>query len=578
MNNFLRLWSFLRPKRKLQLFILVLLMFISAFAELVSIGAFIPFVTALTNPEQVLKAPYLEKIFYYFQVLNLGSLFYVLAFLFSFAVLFSLIVKVFVVFFQSRICYSIGHELSVDIFSKALHQPYITHISRNSSDIITSLANRVNVIVNQIVIPLLTIFSSLLVLIVLLAGLLYYQTSLTLLSFSFFGFIYFLILYFTRKKIKLYSIIQAAKENFLIMSLQEALGGIRDILLDGSQEVYIKRYKKNDFNLRRVQSNIQILTLSPRYLIESLGLIFLCFLALFIFEGGNKSVKNIGVLAVLALVAQRLLPLLQQVYASVIAIRSNYATLLETLKLLNPLILKGLNDGQSLKFNFQIKVVEVSFSYSHDSLSVLNNVNLTISKGDRVGIIGQTGCGKSTFLDVLMGLLTPLKGEIRVDEQLINTENVANFQSIIAHVPQQIFLTDSSILENIAFGVPKQEINYEKVVDAARKAQLDDFVHTLHKGYETNVGERGVKLSGGQRQRIGIARALYKDAQLIIFDEATSSLDADTEIDVMDSIYSLDKYITFIIVAHRHTTLKKCNKIVEFSNGSVKRVCNYLDL
>tara|TARA_B110000495_G_C22928006_1_gene542393 strand:+ start:18 stop:767 length:750 start_codon:yes stop_codon:yes gene_type:complete len=225
--------------------------------------------------------------------------------------------------------------------------------------------------------------------------------------------------------------------------------------------------------------------------------------------------------------------------------------------------------SNNLSFHKYIEFKNVSFKYVEDGPTILNNVNFKINKGSRVGFIGSTGSGKSTLVDIVMGLLTPNDGVVFIDDIRLSENNINCWQSKLCHVPQSIFLTDNTISENIAFGIEKELIDHERVKDAAMQAQISDFINNSLDGYDTIVGERGVKLSGGQRQRIAIARALYKDADVLVFDEATSALDISTEKLVMDSITTLDKKLTIIIIAHRITTLQNCDKIIEIENGEI---------
>jgi len=303
-------------------------------------------------------------------------------------------------------------------------------------------------------------------------------------------------------------------------------------------------------------------------------------LAYWLGEEPGGIVLALPVLGALALGAQRLLPAMQQGYSAWATIMGSKASLVETISLLDQPLSEDLFQVASipLPLKSSISFNEVYFRYSDEDSWVLHNLNLLIPKGSRVGIIGTTGSGKSTAIDLLMGLLSPSKGIITIDGSPCVGSQLKSWQKTIAHVPQMIYLADTSIAENIAFGVPKNLIDMDRILLAARQAHISDFVESLSEGYDTNVGERGVRLSGGQRQRIGIARALYKRAKVLIFDEATSALDTETELSVMESIDSLDRDLTIILVAHRITTLSRCDKIVELEQGRVKLECTYQEL
>jgi ATP-binding cassette subfamily B protein len=286
----------------------------------------------------------------------------------------------------------------------------------------------------------------------------------------------------------------------------------------------------------------------------------------------------IPILGALALGAQRILPILQQAYASYTYMKGGEASLIDTLELLDqelPKFLSVENSNVLVTFKDKIELKNITFKYNLNQKAILHEFNLKIPKGSRVGIIGKTGSGKSTLLDLIMGLIQPTHGQLLIDNVSIDENNYRQWQGHIAHVPQSIYLSDASISENIAFGVPRIDIDFDRVVLASQKAQIDNVIETWDNKYDTIVGERGVRLSGGQRQRIGIARALYKNADVIIFDEATSALDNETEKEVMDSIRLLGDKLTILIVAHRLSTLKECDFIIELNGGAVSRMGTY---
>jgi ATP-binding cassette subfamily B protein len=312
---------------------------------------------------------------------------------------------------------------------------------------------------------------------------------------------------------------------------------------------------------------------------EALGMLLIATLAYSLAQQIDGIAKAIPILGALALGAQRLLPVLQQAYGSWTQINSGQSSLKDTLELLDQPIPDYI-DQQLLQLPFRQKIAlkGLGFRYEGQASYVLQDLNLTISKGSQVGFIGATGSGKSTLLDIVMGLLQPTDGVLEIDDQIITLTNYHAWQAHIAHVPQTIFLTDSTIAENIAFGIPKDRIDHSRVKWAALQAQISETIKGWPKQYETFVGERGVRLSGGQRQRIGIARALYKQADVIILDEATSALDNQTEQAVMQAIEGLSKKPTVLIIAHRLSTLKNCTQIVELGGGIIKRVCNYQEI
>jgi ATP-binding cassette subfamily B protein len=358
------------------------------------------------------------------------------------------------------------------------------------------------------------------------------------------------------------------------------LGGIRDVLIDGSQVAYCDIYRNADRPLRYAQGNNSFIGASPRLAMESLGMLLIAALAYSMAQQSDGIMRAIPVLGALALGAQRLLPVLQNAYVAWTAIQGEQATLQDTLELLDQPLpdYADITTGAPIPFREKISCVGISFRYGPQSPWVLQQLDLDILKGSRVGFVGVTGSGKSTLLDIVMGLLRPTEGELLIDGQAVTAHNHRAWQAHLAHVPQAIFLADSSIEENIAFGIHKEQIDHQRVRHAAKQAQIAATIETWPNQYQTLVGERGIRLSGGQRQRIGIARALYRQANVIIFDEATSALDNDTEQAVMHAIEDLGSDITVLIIAHRLSTLKNCTHVVELGGGGIQRVGSYQDV
>jgi ATP-binding cassette subfamily B protein len=358
------------------------------------------------------------------------------------------------------------------------------------------------------------------------------------------------------------------------------LGGIRDVLLDGTQPVYCDIYRQADHPLRRAFGDNFFIGGSPRYVMEALGMVLIAALAYALSRQAGGIATALPVLGALAIGAQRLLPALQQSYSSWASIAGSHASLADTMVLLDqPLPAELLQPAPApLPFQDAIRFDAVRFRYTGDGPWVLDGLNLAIPRGARVGFVGSTGSGKSTTLDLLMGLLMPTEGELLVDGQPISGNRLRAWQRTIAHVPQNIYLADTTLAENIAFGVRPDTIDLDRVQRAARQAQIADFIENRPEGYHAYVGERGIRLSGGQRQRIGIARALYKQASVLVFDEATSALDNATEQSLMDAIEGLNRDLTILIIAHRLTTVRRCDIIVELERGRVISQGTYEEL
>jgi ATP-binding cassette subfamily B protein len=401
-----------------------------------------------------------------------------------------------------------------------------------------------------------------------------------LVSFSCVSLIYLTMTLFARRYLLRNSDLIAKKSTQMIKSLQEGLGGVRDVLIGGTQEFYCDRYQNADLSFRRANASNVFIGLSPRYVMEAAGMVLIGVLAytLTLEEGGL--VAAIPTLGALAIGAQKLLPMLQQAYGSISAINGSKASFYDVLVLLDqPLPLKEHRDWKNImSFEDSISFENVSFRYTDDTPWILKNVNLSFKRGDKIGIVGVTGSGKSTFLDILMGLLAPTSGKLLIDGIEIVKGNRGAWQAHISHVPQSIYLADSTIQENIAFGVEPEEVQESRVILSAQMAEIAETIDSLKNKYTALVGERGVQLSGGQRQRVGIARALYKDSDLIIFDEATSALDNQTEQKIMKQIGQMDKNQTLFFIAHRLTTLKQCNTIIRINKDFTIDEVRYQDL
>jgi len=503
-----------------------------------------------------------------------------LTILFGFAAVLAGAMRLLMLWVSTRLAFAAGADLSMDIYRRTLYQPYEVHCARNSSEVINGISTKANGVIYNMILPVLTLISSIVVMIAILIALFFVQPVVALAAFFGFGLIYLSIIFITRKQLLIDSELIARESSAVIKSLQEGLGGIRDVLIDGSQAAYCKIYRDADLPLRRAQGNNQFIAQSPRYALEALGMLLIAFLAFALSQSNHGVASAIPILGALALGAQRLLPVLQQAYSSWINVSGTQASLGDILKFLDQPLPAYADDFdlQSMPFKKEISLSRLYFRYRPETSWVLKDLNLTIKKGSRVGFVGTTGSGKSTLLDIVMGLLQPSQGELKIDGTVLTLKNQRSWQTHIAHVPQTIFLADSTVEENIAFGIPKGQINFDKVRDAAKKAQIAHVIDGLPEGYQTHVGERGVRLSGGQRQRIGIARALYKDADVIIFDEATSALDGETEEAVMEAIEGLSKDLTILVIAHRLSTLKTCTQVVDLENGSIKRIGSYVDI
>lgn len=555
-------------------------MVIAAFAESMSIGAVYPLLTILINPEVIYSSNAGNFFMSLLKISDPSAAIFPITAFFIFMVLVSGCIRLILIWANIRYSFSVGAYLNIKAYQKTLYQPYEVHINRNSNIVINGILHKVNSIPYNVIMPLLGILSSAFLLVVVFLALLLIEPIITFIIFFIFGSIYFLMGLIMRRKLKYNSFKIAFESSRVLQLLNEGFGGIRDVLIDGSQRLYSSLYATADSSLRKSQASNSFISSSPRIFVETIAISLIAGAAYFYTKSEGNVIGAISVLGALALGAQRMLPNLQQIYASWASLKGGEQTLVDGLDLLNQKqqYSELAPDKKRLRFLEAISLSDICFSYHQNGKPILTRINLLIKRGDRVGFVGKTGCGKSTLMDIVMGLLTPTSGNMSVDGTVVGHNNQQAWRANVAHVPQSIFLLDGSIAENVAFGIPASEIDLYRVKEACKKAQLADSIESWPDKYLTNVGERGVRLSGGQRQRIGIARALYKYANVIFFDEATSALDSQTEKDVMRAIEELGREYTVIIVAHRISTLKFCDQIISLNDGKIKSIYSYEDL
>jgi len=551
-------------KKRRILFALLILTIFSSIVDAISIGAVLPFLSAITNPEKLINSPTFSKYIIYFKINNSNDLVKIMTIGIVSVTLLSAAFRWIVIYFQTLISNNITSELSIKGYERTLYQPYSVHIALNSSNIITGI-NKVNSILNNFITPSITLITALFTITSICIGLLYLEPLLTFVIFTSLFCIYYLIIRVTKNSLIKFGQRRNNEASKLTKAIQEGLGGIRDVLLDGTQPLYCEIYSKSDKPIKTANTYIQLIGLTPGIIVQALAIILIVTLSFFLNKNSIGFVNSLPILVVIALGIQRMVPAFQGVYSSWSVIKSGVPTINEALNLLEQPLPKYSQEHSIQKMDFlnTITLKNISFKYSTNTPFVFNNLNLSINKGSKVGFMGATGSGKSTLIDIIMALLNPSEGTLEVDDKIINDSNFRSWQRNLAHVPQSIYLTDSSVAENIAFGVPRDKIDWNRLHNVASQAKILETIEAMPQKFETKIGERGIRLSGGQRQRIGIARALYKNANVIIFDEATSALDNNTENEVMEAIDSLGKDITVLIVAHRLTTLRNCDTVFE---------------
>ena len=575
-----RLWHHLRESRRRQITFLAPLMVLSAFAEVISVGAVVPFIGVLSSPDQVLKYRAVSAFGDYWGVTSPGDLILPLTFIFAIAAVSAGMLRIFVSWLSTRVTFAAGVDLSIEVYRRTLYQPYSTHVMRSSSETIAGITGKVGATTLGVILPVLTLISSAVILVSIMAALIFIQPIVAIVATLSFSACYGLVTWAAQRRLRRNSKLIAEEQTKVVKALQEGLGGIRDILLDGTQPIYCDVYRRADKRWRLAQGENVFIGQSPRFAIEAVGMVLIALLALSLSKKPGGLSEALPVIGALAVGAQRLLPVMQQTYAAWTSIRGNRASFADTISLLDQPLRDEITKAVSapLAFDRSITFENLSFRYSKNSPWVLKHIDLVIDKGARVGFVGPTGSGKSTLVDVLMGLLEPTRGRMLVDERQITHDCVRAWQKTIAHVPQNIFIADTTLAENIALGIHPDEIDEERLRLVARQAQIEELFQRSPDAFDTFVGERGVRLSGGQRQRIGIARALYKRASVLILDEATSALDNKTEQSVIQAIEQLDRDLTILMIAHRLTTLKYCDSIIHLEGGEVVAKGSFKDL
>ena len=563
------LYRSLPPLRRRQAWLTIGLMLVGALAEVVSVGSILPFLAVLTDPARLAAVPVVGPLM---GLLPPGSdLVAVTATAFIVLFIVSGLLRLSLAWVSQALAFNISQDLSLIAFAKLIRQPYPYYVQRHSGETLSQFEKLQNITFTVLLMGLQALISSVIA-VMLIALLVAVNPRVALVSAGLLIGVYLVISFGVRPVLRRNSESASFHGMQRIKRLQEALGGIRDILLDRSQPAFEREFARSAHKYSKAQASTAFISQAPRILIEMLGMVMIGAYAWHLAGQSGGVTAAIPVLGALALGAQRLLPLLQVAFngwASFLGNRQNVVDVVELLSLADrtpPEPPPG-----TVAFRQTIAFKQVGFAYPTGG-KVLSGIDFTIAKGERIGIAGTTGSGKSTLMDLLLGLLDPSEGEILIDGRPLDRQLRAAWQEEIAHVPQAIYLADDSMAANIAFGVTAPEIDLARVKEAAGSAGIADFIAGLAHGYATQTGERGIRLSGGQRQRIGIARALYKRASVLVFDEATSALDSRTEEEVMASIDRLGLEMTIVMIAHRLTTLQGCNRIIYLEHGRIERI------
>ena len=569
------LWEVISIKRKKQLTLLLLLMVVGGLSESLSLASLGPFLTIIINPENLFSNSQVENLANYLGIYKAYDLIIPFTIFFILAILTSTSLRVLILWLSSKLTAAITSDLSCEAYNRTINQGYEYHLNKNSNELIAiSTTFTVHVIV--CIESALKLFTYFILSIGIITTLILINWKIACFTAFFITLIYILISKKTQKILANNSSIIVRESNNQIKALQEGIGGIKEVILNNTQNYYLNIYRKSDIPLRRKMAQNSFLNISPKLIIEGIGISMVASITLILRNSDTNISQIFPIMGTLAFGAQRLLPAGQGFYSSWANIKSRKESLKTLLKIIRQPIrnIVSNNSNQVINFEKKISLKNLSYKFNNSDKLILNKVNLTINKGQTIGIYGTTGSGKSTLIDIIMGLLEPTDGEITIDSlKLYSSQNkycfIHAWREKISHVPQNIFLADASFKENIAFGMPKEKIDFNLVKKVAKMSLIHDLIINSPNGYETKVGERGSRLSGGQIQRIGIARGLFQNKEILILDEATSALDYDTEKAVINSIMNLKDKLTIIMIAHRLSTLDQCDKLIEVNNGKV---------
>ncbi len=570
-RNLIGLIGNLSKYRKTQLIQLLILILMGGIAEFISLGAIVPFLAILIDTQQALDIPFVVFVLDVININPSDDIYKQITILFIFVIIISNIIRFLLLTTIMKFNFSLGHDLGIKIYRNSLNTPYAECVLRNSSEIVGGI-NKLEHL-TWIVLSIINAMSGVIMIFFIFITILLispvFASTLFLSLFAVYS-IFFLI---SKNKLKKSSFIIGENSNKRVQLIQEGLGSIRDILLNHNQLVFLNQFKEIDLEMRNAQISNSIIGASPRFIIEAFAMVAIVLIAYFSISNNNTSTAYIvSTLGALTLGLQRLVPLAQHVYSGWTQFSGNKNILNDVMKLAKSSKLGEMDKTvKSISFNRAIEFKNVSFFYNNNESLVVDNVNFLIKKVTMVGLIGATGSGKTTIVDLLSTLLNPTNGEILVDNSPLNDNFYFKWKEKITYVSQHIYLLDASFAQNIAFGLSNNEIDLNIVKSVADQAQISKFIENNNNGYQTIIGENGVFLSGGQKQRIGIARALYKNSQILIFDEATSALDSETEENIILSIKNFKKDITIIIISHRATTMKYCDSIYKITDGKVTK-------
>ncbi len=573
----------LNPIERIRAFILLVMIFVMALLEMIGVVSILPFMAVLTNPTLIETNFILIKVYKISEIFGVKTnqqFLFVLGVLVFILLVTSLFFKALTTYAQLRFVQMREFSISKRLIEGYLYQPYSWFLNQNSADLGKTILSEVATVIDSGFTPLMEFLSKGMVAIILIGLLIFVDPLLALVVGFSLGITYGIIFYFTHNYFSKIGKERLMNNRLRFISTSEAFGAIKEVKLGGLENGYINRFSNSAQVYARTQASAKILSHLPRHILEAIAFGGILLMIIYLILQTGSFNNAIPIISLYVFAGYRLIPALQLIYQSISAIKFIEPSLDKLCEDIKNLKSFNSTEGRSeLSFNESISLKNIEYCYPNSSNPVLKNVNMNIPARSTIGIVGASGSGKTTLVDITLGLLKAQNGIIQIDNQIITNENLRSWQRLIGYVPQHIYLSDNTILANIAFGVEQKNINKLLVEKAAKTANLHNFImNDLSDQYLTNIGERGVKLSGGQRQRIGIARALYHNPKILILDEATSALDNLTEQAVMDAVNNLSKNITIILIAHRLNTVKICDKIYQLEKGEIIKEGKYDEL
>jgi len=576
MNVVKKLLFLLQPRERIQLFLLICAVVLSALIEMVGIASISPFLMVATDPEAIHSNKWLNTAYEFSGAETTTDFFVYLGILSISFICLSNAFIAFTLWAQLRIAGNFSHSISIRLMAHYVTHNYLFFLEHNTAELHKNLISEIDFVSSSIFRPVLRFTSRTIASLAIISLIIIMDPMLALIIGLGLGSAYILVFLSVKRKISSLGKLRATSNSARANSADELLSGIKIIKVLGKEQYFINRFKRAVRDYTRTTAKNGFISEVPRYILEALTLTSVLAVTTFFLGGDGTFVEQVPLMGVYIYAGYRLLPNLQQVYASYVQLGFGHAGLDNLYEAMREVSdedrFRHKDSTQKITLQDNIELDGITFKYAGAEHPSLKNLSCTISAQATYGIVGKTGAGKSTFIDLLLGLLPNYEGDIRIDGLTLSAGNLKNWQQSIGYVPQSVYLSDTTIASNIAFGIHEKDIDQEKLATAVKIAQADEFIKSLPEGFQTIVGDRGVRLSGGQVQRIGIARALYNNPEILIFDEATSALDKDTEAALVESIRQLQGKKTILLVAHRLETLKYCDKIIRLDKGSLESI------